>query len=92
LFVRPVSFADEVNRLATEHDFEVKGYIFESEKEQIRAEKRVRVAVIQNAIVLPTSDPVEDQRHAIHERVGLMVQAAFHAGANIVCFQEAWSE
>lgn len=73
-------------------DFELKGYIFESEKEQLRTERRVRVAVIQNGIVLPTTAPVEDQRHAIYERVGTMVEAASQAGANIVCFQEAWSE
>lgn len=89
---RSLRFADDLLHFASEHDFELKGYLFECDKEQLRVERRVRVAVIQNAIVLPTTAPVAEQRHAIHKRVGTMVQAASQAGANIVCFQEAWSE
>lgn len=53
---------------------------------------QVRVACIQNSIVLPTTAPVEEQRNAIHKKVGGMVEAAAAAGANIVCMQETFSE
>uniref|UniRef100_A0A915EQL8 CN hydrolase domain-containing protein n=1 Tax=Ditylenchus dipsaci TaxID=166011 RepID=A0A915EQL8_9BILA len=42
-------------------------------------------------IVLPTSAPINEQRHAIHQRVGLMIETAARAGAQIICMQEAWT-
>lgn len=89
---RELSFTGDAVAIAERHDFELKGFLFECEKEQLRAERRVRVAVVQHAIVLPTTAAVADQRRAIHDRVGKMVEAAFHAGVKIICFQEAWSE
>lgn len=53
---------------------------------------QVKVAAIQNQIVLPTTAPVCEQRHAIHDRVGTLIEAAAQGGAQIVCLQEAWSE
>jgi beta-ureidopropionase len=50
----------------------------------------VRVAAVQNSIVLPTNAPISDQRAAIHRRIEQLVQAAALCQANIVCFQEAW--
>lgn len=52
---------------------------------------KVKIAAIQNAIVLPTTAPVIEQREAIHKRVGSMIEVAGQAGAKIVCLQEAWS-
>lgn len=49
------------------------------------------MAAIQNAIVLPTTAPVIEQREAIHKRVGSMIELAAKAGAQILCLQEAWS-
>ncbi|KAG8230866.1 hypothetical protein J437_LFUL011507, partial [Ladona fulva] len=51
----------------------------------------VRVAAIQNKIVLPTNAPIEDQRNALYEKVKIMVKAASLCGANIICLQEAWT-
>ena len=87
-----MSFADAAVRIATAQDFELKGFVFDADAEQLRPERRVRVAVIQHSIVLPTSAPIREQRHAIHQKVASMVEAAHLAGANVVCLQEAWSE
>lgn len=51
----------------------------------------MNVAAIQNQIVLPTNEPVVEQRKAIHERVGLMIEVAAQAGAQIICLQEVWT-
>ncbi|RXG56351.1 Beta-ureidopropionase [Armadillidium vulgare] len=51
----------------------------------------VKVGLIQNQIVLATTEPIENQRTAIHSRVTEMVEVAFMCGVNIVCFQEVWT-
>ncbi|CAJ0929697.1 unnamed protein product, partial [Mesorhabditis belari] len=71
--------------------FEVKGYIATAQREQLRAPRKVRIAAIQNAIVLPTTYPVAEQRHAIFMRIEQLIDAAALCGANIVCLQEAWT-
>uniref|UniRef100_A0A8B9JTY5 Ureidopropionase, beta n=1 Tax=Astyanax mexicanus TaxID=7994 RepID=A0A8B9JTY5_ASTMX len=76
---------------ALERDFDLHGYVFEAEPEQIRAARTVRVGLIQNKIVLPTDAPVLEQITALHKRVGEMVDVAAACGVNIVCFQEAWT-
>lgn len=50
----------------------------------------MRIAAVQNKIVLPTTAPINDQRAAIHRRVAKMVEAAALSDAKIICFQEAW--
>nr|ACO11043.1 Beta-ureidopropionase [Caligus rogercresseyi] len=74
-----------------EKDFELACYGFECQKEGLRAPRQVRVALIQNQIVLPTSAPVENQRSALFKRIGEIIDVAGQAGANIVCLQEAWT-
>uniref|UniRef100_A0A914P1X2 CN hydrolase domain-containing protein n=1 Tax=Panagrolaimus davidi TaxID=227884 RepID=A0A914P1X2_9BILA len=59
--------------------------------EQCRRPRKVRIAGIQNKIVLPTTAPVPEQRDAIFRRVGQMIEAAALAGANIIGLQEAWT-
>jgi len=78
-------------KLAEKHDFQLVGYSFEAKAEQLRAPRKIRVAAIQNAIVEQTDAPVARQRDAILQRVGLMIEAACLAGANVVCLQEAWT-
>lgn len=53
---------------------------------------QVRLGLVQNKIVLPTTAPLDAQRDAILKRVGTICEAAAHCGVNIICFQEAWSE
>lgn len=51
----------------------------------------MRAAVIQHAMPRSASSPVDDQRTAVFERVGAMVEMAGKLGAQIICLQEAWS-
>ena len=47
--------------MADGKDFEVKIFGIGASPEQTRPPRRVKIAVVQNAIVLPTTDPVSDQ-------------------------------
>jgi beta-ureidopropionase len=51
----------------------------------------VRIAVVQNSIVLPTTAPIADQYQAIEDKVRLLIDAAGEMGANVLCLQEAWT-
>ena len=51
----------------------------------------VKVAAVQNAILLPTDAPIKDQYQALCDRIERLVNAAAGCGANIVCLQEAWT-
>ncbi len=78
---------------ATKSDFEVSGYAFvNAAAEQLRPAREVRVGLVQNKIVLPTTAPVFDQREALYRRIGEMIDAAGQSGVNVLCLQEAWSE
>lgn len=79
---------------ATRHRFDLPGvFSFQpSAEEQTRARKITRVAAIQNAIVLPTDRPVVQQKHAIFDKIGLMIDTAAHSGANVVCLQVRYSK
>ncbi|CAI2344818.1 unnamed protein product [Caenorhabditis sp. 36 PRJEB53466] len=94
LYGRPykkLEISPAAEKLAKDGDFQLVGYIVDAQKEQTRAPRLVRVAAIQNAIHRPTTDSVVDQRDAIHQRVGAMIEAAAAAGANVVGLQEAWT-
>ncbi|CAB3411259.1 unnamed protein product [Caenorhabditis bovis] len=80
-----------IEKLADDGNFQIAGYSISAQPEQTRAPRLVRVCAIQNAIVAPTTEPVVEQRDAIHQRVGLMIEAAANAGANVICLQEAWT-
>ena len=81
----------EVQAYADQHDFEVAGYTFPAAPEQRRPPRRVRIGVIQNKVIRPTTDPVVDQYEAIADRVEVMLEAAGKLGVNVVCLQEAWT-
>ncbi len=51
----------EVATMAKERNFEVKLCKIGAAEEQTRPPRLVRIAVVQNAIVKPTTDPVKDQ-------------------------------
>ncbi|KAL6734648.1 hypothetical protein Aduo_005165 [Ancylostoma duodenale] len=86
-----LQISSDARQMAEKGGYEVQGYEISAQPEQLRAPKKVRVACIQNSIVLPTTAPVEEQRNAIHRKVGGMVEAAALAGANIVCMQETFT-
>lgn len=81
----------ELQAYCEHHDFELQAYKFHAAAEQRRAPRVVRVGVIQNQIVLPTTDPVEDQYQALADRIGTMIEAAAQMGVNVLGLQEAWT-
>ncbi|KAL3185923.1 hypothetical protein MRX96_028795 [Rhipicephalus microplus] len=80
----------EALALAEEHKFEIKGYKMTAEKEEMRPPRVVRLGLVQNRIVLPTTEPVVAQREALHRRIETIVEAAALCGVNVICFQETW--
>ena len=60
--------------------------------EDLRAPQIVRVGIVQNAIVEPTTAPVSQQREAIHNRMREIIEIAALCKVNVMCFQEAWSK
>ena len=86
----PLNICTEAKKIAENHDFEIQGYKFGARLEQLRAPRIVRVGLVQNRIVLPTTAPLNAQREAIHERLGNVIEAAALCGVNVLCFQEAW--
>ena len=71
---RTLDLPEEARKFAEEHKFELKGYRFDAAKEQTRAPRVVRIAVVQNAIIRPTTAPVETQvRKYVYRCVGIFV-------------------
>lgn len=89
---RILELPSSASKIASDNNFDLKGNIIEAEAEQLRPPRKVRIGVIQNAIVLPTTDPVHDQRRAIFSRIETIISAASLCGVNVVCLQEAWSK
>ncbi|XP_043464132.1 beta-ureidopropionase [Leptopilina heterotoma] len=59
-------------------------------EEELRSSRLVRVAVIQNSIVQPTTVSIHQQRDAIHKKITGYLEHAAACKVNIVCLQEAW--
>ena len=53
----------------------------------MRLPRVVRSALVQNKIVLPTNSPFSDQKKAIMDRVGSIIDAAGAASVNVLCLQ-----
>lgn len=92
MFARKLGFPAEALRSADSNDFELAGYQFSAAPEQERDPRIVRIGLVQNKIVLPTSAPIAEQRDALHRRIGDITDAAAKCGVNVICYQEAWSE
>lgn len=89
--VSPLSLPETVLAISKESSFDLQAYRFNAEPEMMRAPRIVRVGLIQNSIVLPTTASFSEQRKAIMQKVKCMIEAAGVAGVNIVCLQEAWT-
>lgn len=76
--------------IADNGDFEIKAYKFSAAGEQLRARRIVRVGIIQNTIVLPTTAPITEQRSKLYEKISNIVKAAALCNVNVLCLQEAW--
>lgn len=57
----------------------------------MRPAQTVRIACVQNSIVLPTTAPLLDQYKAIEAKTEKLIDAAAAMGANVLCLQEAWN-
>ena len=89
--VESIEIPKEALSLAEKHDFEIKAFRFTAEKEEIRPPRIVRVALLQNSITNPTSDPLMKQYEGIQNKIEHMLDAAGLSGANMSCLQEAWT-
>ncbi|XP_060105665.1 beta-ureidopropionase [Heteronotia binoei] len=89
--VRPLDLPSVATSAAAERNFELLGYGFQAESEQLRQPRVVRVGLIQNKIPLPTDAPVAEQVAALHKRIEEIVEVAAMCKVNVVCFQEAWT-
>ena len=58
---RELEIPAEASSLADSKDFELKMYGIGASAEETRPPRKVKVAVVQNAIVKPTTDPIEEQ-------------------------------
>ncbi|XP_020583962.1 beta-ureidopropionase [Phalaenopsis equestris] len=81
---------EAASSLSTKHDFDLQAFGFRADKEALRQSRIVRVGIIQNSIVLPTTAPFNEQKKAIMQKVKSMIDAAGAFGVNIICLQEAW--
>uniref|UniRef100_A0A8D0E067 Beta-ureidopropionase n=1 Tax=Salvator merianae TaxID=96440 RepID=A0A8D0E067_SALMN len=89
--VSPLDLPSVAVSAAAKSRFELKGYRFGAELEQLRQPRIVRVGLVQNKIPLPTEAPVAEQKTALHKRIEEIVEVAAMCGVNVVCFQEAWT-
>ncbi|XP_078429960.1 beta-ureidopropionase isoform X1 [Wolffia australiana] len=85
-----IGYPDLAKNLSLTHDFDLQAFRFHAEKEDMRQSRIVRVGLIQNSIVLPTTAPFADQKKAIMEKLRPLIDAAGASGVNILCLQEAW--
>ncbi len=86
-----LSIPKGVRSYADENNFEVAAYKFHAATEQRRAARIVRIAVIQNQIVKPTTASVVEQYEALADRIEVIIGAAGKMGVNVLCLQEAWT-
>ena len=86
-----LNLGQEAKQLAEDGEFQLSGFSFNAAKESTRPPKIVRVGLIQNKIVNPTTDDVKVQKHAIFQRIEKIIDAAGASGVNVLCLQEAWT-
>ncbi|XP_022343798.2 beta-ureidopropionase-like [Crassostrea virginica] len=86
-----LSFSADVVNIVQNKNFDVKGYAFSAVKQKNQGKRIVRIGLIQNSVILPTTSPVEDQRNALHRRVCEMIDTAAKCGVNVICMQEFWT-
>ena len=84
----PIS--EDAGKLSTAGDFDLQAYRFHAAPEQLRPPRLVRIALLQNAIISPTTAPYSEQRDTIHARIRELITAAAAVGTNVACLQEAY--
>ncbi|GMH36633.1 hypothetical protein BSKO_04506 [Bryopsis sp. KO-2023] len=71
-------------------DFDHQKYRFDAAPEEGREPRVVRVGLIQNKIVEPTTAPFSAQRKGLRDVIGNIIDEAGRGGVQILCLQEAW--
>ena len=61
ILLRTLSLSEDAISAAGELDFEIQGFGFDAQREEVRAQRIVRVGAIQNKIVIPTTAPILEQ-------------------------------
>jgi dihydropyrimidinase len=77
--------------LSKSNNFEVKAFKIKTIKDEENPPRIVRLGAIQNKIVLPTTDSISKQKQAIMDRVGQLIEAAYHSKVNVIGLQECWT-
>ncbi|KAJ5075807.1 beta-ureidopropionase [Anaeramoeba ignava] len=86
-----IELPEEVEKIAKESNFDIKGWKFvPALEEETRKKRLVRIGAIQNSIVLPTDKPILEQLEAIHKKIGKLIEAAAMMNVNVCCLQESW--
>ena len=70
---------------------EVKHFKIGADKEENRNERLVKVAAVQNKIVLPTTASVQEQKQAIMNKIEKIIEVAALEKTNVLCLQEVWT-
>ena len=89
--VEPLPIDPSVAQLAEKGNFDIQAYKTPYVGDVTRPKRVVRVGLIQNSIVLPTTDPLPAQYKAIEAKIEMMLDAAGLMGVNVACLQEAWT-
>ena len=89
--VQPLVLPPAAQTLLKDADFELQLYKHNTVVTTTANPQIIRAAVIQNAIVLPTTAPVANQVAALHQRMQRLIEAAAAAGAQVVGLQECWT-
>ncbi|XP_014484456.1 PREDICTED: beta-ureidopropionase [Dinoponera quadriceps] len=73
-------------------NFEARGFQIDCTiSEELRDSRYVCVGLLQHSIVLPTTEPIENQRNAIYKKIESYINYAATAKVEILCLQEAWN-
>lgn len=73
--------------------FQISGWQVTNQiNEELRPPRLVRVGLIQHSIVAGTTEPIQNQRDAVHNKIRSYIVQAAQYQVNILCLQEAWSK
>ncbi|KAF5304226.1 hypothetical protein FQR65_LT08033 [Abscondita terminalis] len=88
---KKIELGDKVKAEGERLNFEVAGYEFSANAEQLRTPRVVRVGAFQHQLPLPTTAPILEQRTAHFDLAKNAIKLASLAKVNVFCFQEAWN-
>jgi len=88
--VETLNVSHDAQAIANENHFEIQASRFRAIPEQLRAPRIVKIGLVQNSVVLPTTDPLLDQYLAIQNKIEKIIDSAGAMGVNVLCLQETW--